>query len=405
MLAGCSNPGTGTSSVPGSGTSTAPMQRSHEQIPKPQLFKPSQLSKSHFLRMIATGQLPSRTMHDAFMKGYKYHNNHPRFHPQISRDGGTFGLAQNLFYYDYMIGLTANAKKTLWATNTYAGSTGCFYPQTAKVDASGNVWTACEYANDTEGAALQEYDGSGNLEAQYTSTCPVGYNCSSYWFSYFFDAAINTGTECGVAEDYEAEWDSYSDYAYGSGIICYTGTSTSHVYPAWQYSNVGSMNIGTECDPICEAWEGDAAPNGDVYFTYDGESTSCYGGGLAKESGGTVTVLESPCLLLFPGGVWIGGGNAYVIDQDARMVYEYSLPISPGATPIATYGPTKIGIAGIGDPDSGGVNAAGTKMVIGDAYGWDDVGKLNNNKWKVAFNINFASTGVEGASYSPSNKP
>jgi hypothetical protein len=406
MLAGCSNPGMGTSSVPGSGTQTAPMgQRSHEHVPNVRLYKPSELTKSHILAMQASGKFATRILHDAFMKGYKHYQSHPRFRPQVSRDGGTCGLGQNLFYYSYMVCFTANAKKTIWATTTYSGSTGCDYPQTAKVDASGNIWTACEYANDTEGAALQEYNTGGTLLAQYTSTCPTGYNCSSYWFSYFFDAAVNTAGECGVAEDYETEWDSYSNYAYGSGLICYTSTSSSVLYPAWQYSNLSSYDIGTECEPICEAWEGDMDSSGDVYFTYDGENSSCFGGGLAREHAGAITVVESPCLLEFPGGVWAAGGYVYVIDQDARVIYKYNDPVNPNDSPVATYGPTQVGIAGIGDPDSGGINAAGNKMVIGDAYGWDDVGKLNNNKWKTAWNINMADTGVEGASYTPSNKP
>lgn len=409
MLAGCSNPGMGTSSVP-SGSSVAPMAQRHEHVPTPRLFKPAELSKGHFLSMIAHGQLPSRMTHDAFMKGYQHLLKHPKFHPQVSRDGGTFGLANNLFDYSYMLGLTANAKKAVWATSTEAGSSNyCLYPQTAKVDASGNVWTACEYANGTEGAALQEYNSSGTLENQYTSTCPSNFNCSDYWFSYFFDAAVNTGQQCGVTYEYEAEWNSYSDYLFGSGLICFSSPSSSTVVPAWQESNLSEYNIGTECAPICEAWEGDADGRGDVYFTYYGESTSCFGGGLAlyNSSNSTVSVLTNPCLLEFPGGVWIGSGNAYVIDQDTRMIYVYALPITASSTPVRTLGPTASNITGIGDPDSGGVNSGSTKMVIGDAYGWDDVGKIggNKNKWSAAVNFDFIGTGVEGASYSPSNKP
>jgi hypothetical protein len=386
-------------------------QRHHERVPNVRLYKPSELSKNHILRMQANGQFATRILHDAFAKGYKHYLNHPHFTPNHKGGGGGCGLAQNLFYYDYMICFTKNEKKTVWYTSTYASTSNyCDYPQDAKVDASGNIWTACEYANGTEGAALQEYSSSGTLENQYTSTCPANYStdfggCSSYWFSYYFAVAVNTPGQCGVAEDYEAEWDSYSEYAYGSGIICHTSTSSSNLYPAWQYSSESSLDIGSECDPICEAWEGDMDTSGNVIFTYYGESTSCFGGGLAEESGGSTTILESPCLLEFPGGVWIGGGNAYVVDQDARMVYEYSLPISPGASPTATYGPTATGIAGLGDPDSGGLNSSSSTMVIGDAYGWDDVGKLASNKWSTSFNINMADTGVEAASFEPSNKP
>jgi hypothetical protein len=386
-------------------------QRHREHVPNVRLYKPSELSKNHMLRLQASGQFATRDLHDAFMKGYQHYVKHPHFRPNWAGKGGSCAIPQNLFYYSYMICFSNSEKKTIWYTSTYAGTSNyCDYPQASKVDSSSNIWTACEYANGTEGAALQEYSSSGTLENQYTSTCPSNYStdfggCSSYWFSYYFDAAVNTAGECGVAEDYEAEWDSYSDYAYGSGIICYTSTSSSNLYPAWQYSNESSLNIGTECSPICEAWEGDMDPAGNVYFTYYGYDTSCYGGGLAEESGGSTTVLESPCLLEFPGGVYIGGGSAYVIDQDARMIYQYTLPISAGASPTATYGPTATGIAGLGDPDSGGLNASGTKMIIGDAYGWDDVGKLASNHWGTSFNINMADTGVEAAAFLPSNKP
>jgi hypothetical protein len=409
LLAGCSNSGMGTSSVPG-GTSTSSMSRSHEKVPMPRFYQPSQLSKSHYLKMMASGQLPSRTLHDAFMKNYNHYLSNPKFRPAVSHESGTPALWNNLFDYSYMIGLNAKAKKALVSVSTAASSSDyCYYPQTAKVDSGGNVWTACEYANGTEGAALQEYNSSGTLVAQYTSGCPNGYSCDDYWFSEFFDAAVNNGTQCGVAPDYESETDSDSQYRYGSGLICFSSPSDpGTVHAAWECNQTGSCT-GSECDPICEAWEGDADTRGDVYFTYEGENTSCFGGGLAlyNSSNGAITSLQSPCLLLFPGGVWVGNGNAYVIDQEARMIYVYTLPITSSSTPSRVLGPTKVNITGIGDPDSGGVASGDGKMVIGDAYGWDDAGKIagNKNKWKVLLNFDFVGTGVEGASYAPSDKP
>ena len=120
---------------------------------------------------------------------------------------------------------------------------------------------------------------------------------------------------------------------------------------------------------------------------------------------GEFNVVKSPCFLQYPGGVYISnrGTVANVIDQDARMVYQFKLPITPSSTPFNALGPTPI-IDGYGDPDAGGMNSKDSSMIIGDGYGWDDVGEVSSNSWSVATNEELVETGVEAAGFTPSDK-
>jgi hypothetical protein len=327
---------------------------------------------------------------------------------QRAAAGSTVGLWVTLPSQNELLGLTVGGK-TLIDTVAVKHCTG---PAGLKVDASRNVWIACNAAKGGDSGALQEYAGTGTLTAQYISKCPSNFptgSCSKAWSSDFNDVANNGSSACGVASAYESK-ESPSEYIYGSGLICWNEndpSGTSVVYPAWQCNQSGSCT-GSDCGPICEAWGGDMDPSGNVWFSYYGKSGSCVGGGLAEydASTGQIGAVQSPCLLKFPGGVYVSNGGTVLnaIDQDARLIYQFDLPVTSSSTPVRTLGPTKTNASGLGDPIFGSFNKADNEFVIGDVS-WIDVGHVGgkNNHWLVVTNSNF-SAGVGAAAYSPSDK-
>jgi hypothetical protein len=66
-------------------------------------------------------------------------------------------------------------------------------------------------------------------------------------------------------------------------------------------------------------------------------------------------------------------------------------------------GPTKENFLGQGSPLSGGFNKDDTKFVVGDSYGWLDIGKVADNVWKRRPSVNFGGY-VPAAAYTPSDK-
>ena len=94
-----------------------------------------------------------------------------------------------------------------------------------------------------------------------------------------------------------------------------------------------------------------------------------------------------------------GGKTLNVIDEGARKVYQYALPLSPGGTPFNTLTPCQSGCI----PTSGGFNKGDTKIVIGDANDWLDIGDVATNHWKQSKAPQMNSS-LLGAAYTPSDK-
>jgi len=149
--------------------------------------------------------------------------------------------------------------------------------------------------------------------------------------------------------------------------------------------------------------------SGNLWFTFSGYDRSSYGFGLGEISSPTkspkLTIVEPVGSYGFFGGVYASnsGKTLNVIDQKARTISQYHLPLAVGGAPFDVLGPTLQNAFGIGDPVSGGFNSAGTRMAIGDAGGWFDVGKVSSNAWSAVASPNFYS-GIEGAAYTPSDK-
>jgi hypothetical protein len=199
ILAACSSPSSETTPV---SQPAAVAVASRAQVPAPYFYPISQLTPANVLRMQLEGKFPARQPRGAFVAGYQRSLVAPKI-KRVTPGRGKVAIWSATFDSE-LVGLTANAKKTLITVEPQ----GCSYLQSVKVDASTDVWTSCEYANDTQGAALQEYSSSGTLLAQYSSACPSNLpsdSCSDGWLSSFFDGATGGNLACGAAEDFEYE--------------------------------------------------------------------------------------------------------------------------------------------------------------------------------------------------------
>jgi hypothetical protein len=168
--------------------------------------------------------------------------------------------------------------------------------------------------------------------------------------------------------------------------------------------------MGANCAPICGVGYADADGSGDLWFTFSGyDSKQNYGFGLGEITNPTtnpaLTVVEPIGTYQFFGGVYVSnaGKTLNVIDQNARTISQYHLPLSTGGKPFNVLGPTYTNAFGLGDPVSGGFNRTDSKVAIGDAFGWLDLGKISTNHWQGISNPNFYS-GLGGAAYTPSDK-
>jgi hypothetical protein len=281
--------------------------------------------------------------------------------PTLSHDGGNVALWVTVFAKNQVLGLTADAKQTLISIDTATQKEYCSYPLGLKVDAHQNVWAACTDGNGTSGGALQEYNGAGKQVAQYTSSCPVnlGKNaCKEGWSAPFTDGASGGKNACGVVEEFEAK-SSATDYVYGTGFICWPlgkPSAGSTVTAVW------SCNVNASCTgpdgTVGTARAADLDPKGNIWFSYQGSNSSCsYGGGLGevtnpRSPSATVTIVKSPCFLTYPGGIYISNHGTVLnaIDSDARVVYQFHLPVTASSTPFRTLGPTKTNGSGLGQP-------------------------------------------------------
>jgi hypothetical protein len=361
--------------------------------------KGQHLSPLALLKLQAAGKLPGSMPRKMLEKQLKQIESGPRprlrFHPAVN-----VGMWVSNENYSYLLGQSKRGKKNITAID--AGANGCSYPITLQVDSGNNLWTSCEYNEDFSGTAVQEYGSSGALENTYNGGCPSPVSECDYWYAYGYSAGQNSNyvvSSQTFTEEYTCN--TYCGYTYGSGFEWWPKGSPS--------STPTFINVGEDCEPVCDVYYGDVDNNNNIYFTYYGlnESTSEYGYGLAEITNAFSPSWQMVSLLPvgsigFAGGVYVGdhGTVLNVTDQDARTTTQYSLPWTGSSTAIL--GPTKTNAFDCGDPVSGAFNSSDTMAVFGDACGWIDIGTVASNKWKALPGINF--DGADGAAYTPSDR-
>jgi hypothetical protein len=385
LLAGCSA-SQGTQSLP---SSSVGAQSIIGSVPHPDMRKFHHITPMQLLKMQADGKIAGPLPQAVLRKHFKQLQGHSRPHFAVGHAVSAQIWASNTDE-DYLIGLNKKGKKAVATINVE--SNGCEDPITVKVDASQNIWTACEF-NDEDAMEQQEYSSNGTLENTYSTGCPVGTNPSNctWYFSEGFDGGEDaSGNVFSGMVFFEADINSV--FEDGTGF---------------EYANSPSAQPTLLTPPpssgVEEIYYMDVDNSDNIWFDYYGSNGSGYGYFLGEVQNATTspTWVTGIAALGFAGGVYVGGAGSTlsVIDQDARTISRYSLP---GFGALSTLGPTKANLFGNGDPVAGGYNSTGASMAIGDAYGWLDLGNVSANKWKTAQNINLGEP--EGAAYTPSDK-
>jgi hypothetical protein len=364
----------------------------------PQRTQPFATTPSNLLELQLEGRMPAPIPPDALRLAL---NRRGGVRPQLAfHAGAKVGLWASDTNFDYLLGQDASGGKTVTAIDLSKNS--CYSPVALKVDHAGTVWVGCELTSlsGTNGA-VQEYSGAGMLKKQYLPACPSPVSECKSFSGYGYDSGLDShGNVFASLNLYDIE-------------IC-NPSCTQNLSAGFEWWPKGSstprlISVGTNCSPVCGVGFMDVDASGNLWFTLSGYKNSTYGFGLGEIQNPTkspkFTMVEPIGTYGFFGGVYVSnrGKTLNVIDQKARTVSQYRLPLSPSGTPFKVLGPTPQNAFGIGDPVSGGFNEAETKMAIGDTGGWFDIGKVSSNLWSEVSNPNFYS-GIEGAAYTPSDK-
>jgi hypothetical protein len=304
--------------------------------------------------------------------------------------------------FNYLLGQDSTGRKTVTAVDLSQNS--CYSPVALKVDSARNVWVGCELTSlSATNGAVQEYSNAGVLLKRYTPACPSHVSGCASFSGYGYDSGIDSrGNVFASLNLYDIQTCNPS-----------CNDQLSAGFEWWSKGDPSAtprlISVGTNCSPICGVGFMDADSSGNLWFTFSGYDQTTYGFGLGEIASPTkspkLTIVEPIGTYGFFGGVYAsnGGKTLNVIDQKARTISQYHLPLAASGAPYNVLGPTLQNAFGVGDPVSGGFNAAETKMAIGDAGGWFDVGKLSSNAWSAIASPNFYS-GIEGAAYTPSDK-
>jgi hypothetical protein len=372
------------------------MIQNHSQV-SPDLVK-GMRDKMNILKLQAEGKIAAAVPRSVVEKALKYIQSHPKAQIRVHRNGGKVGLWVTNTDYDYLLGQNKKGTLTLNAVDT--ANNGCYDPITVKTMGH-DVWVACDEGPNYEGGAEQEYSSSGSVVATFNPTAG-GCSGSETCYSYAFDGASdgNGGAFIEQSEAYTFYCTSY--YCYFE----YLSPGVSHM--SSPSATPTFISLGGYANPAYYMYYMGLDSSGNIYFDYEGEQNSqcCFGVGEISNplSNPQVHFILPPGTLEFAGGVSVTSNNRlWVTDQEARLTYEYALPLTSSSTPLATFGPTATGIAGYGDPVAGGWNSPISTLVQGDAYGWLDV--------TTAANVNTAVVNIddlpslEGAAYSKSNQP
>lgn len=404
LLCGCSNGPASPQSLPAAGSLAPAVIAPAHAGRRPHYLHPNArigpISAMRLLELQAAGKLPApapaSTMR-RILAELRAHPHRPNLHLRHDTSGvAVWALNGNS---SYLIGQNRLAKKTETAIDLEADN--CVDPESVHVDHAKNVWIGCEYDSDYSDGNVLEYNSGGNLQGTYTPSCPSPISSCSYWYSYAYDAGTDgTNVYAAIPFSEEQVCNPSCNYVYGSGFE-YWPAGNASATPAY-------INVGEACSPVCDTGYMDLDSSGNIWFSYYGCTSSC-GGGLAEITNPTTNPKFVPILnpLTFqcPGGVYVsnGGKTLNYVDECARTISQYAMPVTSSSQPVKTLGPTPVNIFGAGQPIGLGFNASDKAVVAGDSMGWLDIGTTANNKWKPVPSINLGDY-VPGAAYTPSDK-
>jgi hypothetical protein len=358
------------------------------------------MSPTQLLELQAQGQLPAPIPQARVREQLRQIE---RGRPALKTNkAATIALWATDTNFNYLLGQTADGRTTVTSVNLAPNS--CYSPVGVRVDASQNVWVACELTSpSTVSGALQEYGPSGAYEKQYLPTCPAALKGCSMFGGYGWDSGIDSKGDV---------FTSLNIYSYQ---VC-NPSCTSPLGAGFEWWPKGKnaskphlISAGASCSPICGVGFMDIDADNNIWFTFSGYAGTTYGFGLGEvtnpTTNPTVSIVEPIGTYQFFGGVNVSdaGKTLNVLDQSARTVSQYHLPLSPSGTPFHVLGPIPQNAFQVGDPTSGGFNKGETKLAYGDTGGWLDIGDVRANKWAAVASPNFYS-GIEGAAYTPSDK-
>jgi hypothetical protein len=351
------------------------------------------MSPSRLLQLQAQGQLPAPVPQARVREQLRdLAGVRPTFKATKT---GTVAIWATDTDFNYLVGQASNGRTTVTTTNLAPNN--CYSPVGVRVDASQNVWVACELTSpSTVSGALQEYNSSGTYQKQYLPACPTGITGCTAFAGYGWDSGIDSKGNVYTSLNL------YSiNSTLGAGFEWWSKGKTT--------AKPHLISTGADCSPVCGVGYMDIDASDNIWFTFAGYNGTVYGAGLGEVTSPTknpvVTIVEPAGTYGFFGGVNVSdaGKTLNVIDQEARTISQYHLPLSTGATPFNTLGPIPQNAFGVGNPVSGGFNKNESKIAIGDSGGWLDVGTIAKNKWSLVSSPNFYS-GLEGAAYTPSDK-
>ncbi len=388
LLAGCAGSPQAPAGPPSGPSSLSQEARAGSALPHSPLA---------LLEQQAAGKIPGPIPRAQLRRQLEQLRAHPSVRYAAHGKAAKIGMWLANSSSSYLLGESKNAKTTITAVSTTPN--GCYYPITVKVDAGGNVWTACEYNATYNGGIAQEYSSAGALVSSYSEASPACPPSSTCTFSgYGFDEASNAA-------------DVFDALALFSEKVCSPKCTTSsgsgfEYWPAGSPSATPALIALPYGSPVKEVYYMDVDGSGDIFFDYYGCASSSCGYGLGEivaptSASWTFVSVLPPGSLGFAGGVYVSdqGNTLNVIDQRARTIAQYALP---GLTLSDTLGPTAQNAFGCGDPVSGAFGLADKHVAAGDACGWVDVGDVSGNTWKAVGGINFS--GIEGAAFTPSDK-
>jgi hypothetical protein len=297
-------------------------------------------------------------------------------------------------YFGYIFGQNKKGDHTIAAINT--NKNGCYYNYGLKVDHDRNLWTSCYNSSAASGGGVQEYaHGSSAPAGTYFDYFSCGGSCEFYGFAN--DVAVDT-----------------SGHVFASNIVAELCKASGCSYSAdpvtwWKASSPSSTGTGIVDTDLQNAYYLDVDASGNLYV--DGYGCVKGDGGcgyLLDEiddptgSSPTIKTLIKPNNAVILQGVYVSkGGTLNVVEPNDRKIAQYALPFKTGEQ-AKMLGPTVTDQAGYGMPADGGFNVNDTAMVLGDAWGWVDVGRMPNH-WNATIGININQDNL-AAQYVPSDK-
>jgi hypothetical protein len=315
-----------------------------------------------------------------------------------ARHSGTIGLWTANGAGGHLFGLTTNGK--VLVTSIYTKPNCNEGPNTVKVDSSQNVWVNCYLIDGSaEGGGMLEYSSSGKLEHTYPTNaqaeCPTGDSCFFSSWDGGWDSKGHVFAEANGSDETKHQ-------ALTSGFYWWNARNKSG---SATFIPTGSGY----CDPVCTIWYMDVDAQGNIWFDFAGGQNSDEGAGLGEVKNPTT---HPSFAVVFPAGTYEESGGVYindrtqilnVVDRYDRIIYRYHLPVKAKSKPFQKLGPTGQNLSGKGEPNTGGFNKDDSKTVLGDYFGWLDIGTVRTNSWKLVSNVNFTN-GAVGAAYTPSDK-